>query len=48
MELILGFAPGGSASGARFGWAIAENSKDVPLGVVATGTSAHAAAALER
>jgi hypothetical protein len=46
MELILGFDPGGNASGARFGWAVAENSEEVPVRVVATGTSAHAEGAV--
>ena len=46
MEVILGFDPGGNASGARFGWAVAEMSGEAPIRIIATGISAHAEGAV--
>lgn len=46
MELILGFDPGGSEGGGRFGWAVAEMTGTLPVRIVATGAKAHAEAAV--
>ena len=47
MELILGFDPGGSEGRGRFAWAVAEKTEGLPVRIVATGTKAHAQAAVE-
>ena len=47
MELILGFDPGGSEDGGKFGWAVAEKTETAPVRIRATGAKPHASAAVK-